>query len=83
MKETTGLVARLSSDYFESLIERRKRLEAIGWISGYRAWSFYKYLFFGHLQPGVHKNSEDPAILISELDDVMVKTHMGRYTLIN
>lgn len=34
-------------------------------------------------QPDVHKNSKDPAILISELDDVMVTTHMGRYTLIN
>ena len=31
-------------------------------------------LLFGHLHPGVHKNSEGLAILILEFDDVMVKT---------
>ena len=40
----------------------------------YKAGNFYKDLLFGHLQPGVHKNSEGLAILILEFDDVMVKT---------
>ena len=38
--EATVILAWISSDYFESLllpdfVERRKRLEAVGWISGY------------------------------------------------
>ena len=40
----------------------------------HKAGNFYKDLLFGHLQPGVHKNSEGLAILILEFDDVMVKT---------
>ena len=35
--------------------------------------NFYKDLFFGHLQPGVHKNLKGLAILFLEFDDVMVK----------
>ena len=40
----------------------------------YRAENVYKDIFLGPLQPGVHKNSAGIAILISEFDDVMVKT---------
>ena len=40
----------------------------------YGAGKFYTDLFLGHLQPGVHKNSEGIAIFILEFDDVMVKT---------
>ena len=32
-----------------------------------------KIYFFGHLQPGVHKNLEGLDILILEFDDVIVK----------
>ena len=32
-----------------------------------------KIFFFGHLQPGVHKNLKGLAILFLEFDDVMVK----------
>ena len=39
----------------------------------YGAGNFYKDLFFGHLQPGVHKNLKGLAILFLEFDDVMVK----------
>ena len=39
----------------------------------YGAENFYKDLFFGHLQPGVHKNWKGLAILFLEFDDVMVK----------
>jgi len=38
------------------------------------AGNFYKDVFFGHLQPSVHKNSEGLSILNLEFDDVMVKT---------
>ena len=37
----------------------------------YGAGNFYKDVFFGHLQPGVHKNSEGRSILNLEFDDVM------------
>ena len=43
-----------------------------------------KYLFLGHLQRSIHKNSEDLAILILEFDDVSVKTiyrYRGKYLL--
>ena len=40
----------------------------------YGAGNFYKDVFFGHLQPSVHKNSEGPSILNLEFGDVMVKT---------
>ena len=40
----------------------------------YGAGNFYKDVFFGHLQPGVHKNSEGRSILNLEFDDVMMKT---------
>ena len=39
----------------------------------YGAGNFYKDLFFGHLQPGVHKNLKGLAILFLEFDDVVVK----------
>jgi len=48
----------------------------------YGAGNFYKDLCFGHLQPGVHKNSEGLAIFILEFDDVMVKAQLySRRTL--
>ena len=40
----------------------------------YGAGNFHTDVFFGHLQPGVHKNSEGLSILNLEFDDVMVKT---------
>ena len=40
----------------------------------YGAGKFFTDLFLGHLQPGVDKNSEGPAIFILQFDDVMVKT---------
>ena len=41
----------------------------------YGTGNFQKYLFLGHLQRSIHKNSEDLAILILlRIDDVTVKT---------
>ena len=40
----------------------------------YGPGNFYKDVFFGHLQPSVHKNSGGLSIFNLEFDDVMVKT---------
>ena len=50
---TILLLAWISSDYFESLLlERRKRLEAIGWISGYTTLSLFSRLVSSPRSPG-------------------------------
>ena len=45
----------------------------------YGAGNFYKDLFFGHLQPCVHKNLKGLAILLLEFDDVMVKAFHSQW----
>ena len=40
----------------------------------YEARNVYNDLFLGDRQPGIDKSSGDPAILILEFDDVVVKT---------
>ena len=40
----------------------------------HRTGNLKNYLFLGHLQPPLDKNSKDLAILILEFDDITVKT---------